>query len=184
MIPELRYRLWKESSARSFADRAFLLNTDLIPKEAHTDLNERIQQLVEEVIAGTSLFVVDVNVRGRRGSQVAEVFLDSEAELNIDQLADISREVGFLIETEDLVKGKYNLIVSSPGVERPLSDIRQYRKNVGRRLRVHVSVDENVSMLEGTLIRVEDDHIVLKEKNNESIIAMAAIAKAVVQLPW
>lgn len=123
-------------------------------------------------------------LRGRRGSQVAEVYLDSESELNIDQLAEISREVGFLIETEDLIKGKYNLIVSSPGVDRPLKDIRQYRKNIGRRLRVHVSDDENLSMQEGTLTSVADDHIVLKEKNNESIIPMAAIAKAVVQLPW
>lgn len=153
--------------------------------EQHTDdLPSRIRAFVDELIVDTSLFVVEINVRGQKGSRVVEVFLDSEDSLLVDKLAEISRELGFLLETEDLIKGKYNLVVSSPGVKRPLKDIRQYRKNIGRPLKVTVAEEGNHKVVKGTLVRVDGDDIVLKEKNNESIIPFAVIEKAIVQLPW
>lgn len=157
----------------------------MITPEHHTqDTTTRIRGFVDELIAHTQLFVVDVNLRGRKGSQVIEVFVDSEEALNVDRLAEISRELGFLLETEDVIKGKYNLIVSSPGVDRPLKDVRQYRKNIGRSFNVTVAREGESEVVRGTLVDVEEEHIVLKEKNNESIIPFALIEKAIVQLPW
>jgi len=69
----------------------------------------RVQALVEEVIFDSPLFLVDLIVRGHKGSRVVEVYLDSDRPLDVDALARISREVGFLLDTEEVIDGKYTL---------------------------------------------------------------------------
>lgn len=111
-----------------------------------------MRALAEEVLAETDLFLVDVSVRGWKGSQVVEVFADREAEpgtgADLDALADVSRQLGFLLETEEVFSSKYRLDVSSPGLDRPLTDPRQYRRHVGRDVALTLASGETV---EGTL---------------------------------
>ncbi|PSQ98046.1 MAG: ribosome maturation factor, partial [Bacteroidetes bacterium SW_11_64_17] len=82
-------------------------------------LADRVRGLTEEVIAGTDYFLVNVEVRGHKGTRVLEVYVDSEAEMGHDDLATISKEVGFLLDVEDVVDGSYKLELSSPGIKRP-----------------------------------------------------------------
>lgn len=144
----------------------------------------RIQAFAEEVIAGTPLYVVEVRVRGRKGSQVVEIYIDGDEGVTVDQLAQVSREVGFLLEVEDAIKGKYNLNVSSPGVDRPLVLPRQYKKNLGRDLKVVVRSDDASQTYQGTLVEADEDAIVLQDKKRTQRIALADISSAHVQLPW
>ena len=109
---------------------------------AAPDVTERVQALVEEVLAGSPHFIVELEVRGAPGSQAVDVFIDSDEGLGVDTLAEISREVAFLVEAEEVIAGHYRLNVSSPGVDRPLKLPRQYKKNVGRTLRVHYQKPE------------------------------------------
>ncbi|MDX1545411.1 MAG: ribosome maturation factor RimP, partial [Rhodothermales bacterium] len=64
-------------------------------------LHDRVQALVEDILSGTAHFVVEVEVRGKPGSQSVSVYLDSDDALGVDELARISRELGFLLDTED-----------------------------------------------------------------------------------
>lgn len=151
------------------------------------DMRSRIRDYVEEVIQGTDLFVVDVQVRGQKGSQVIEVYLDADSALHADRLATVSRELGFLLETEDVVSGRYNLNVSSPGAERGLTHPRQYRKHVGRGLRVErrVSEGEKSAAIVGDLLEVDDEAIILSDGSSGSVrISYNEIEAAQVQLPW
>ncbi|MDR9418429.1 ribosome maturation factor RimP [Gracilimonas sp.] len=94
---------------------------------------KNIKDLATPLAEEHNLFVVDVEIK--TGSGIAEVWilLDSEAGgVNIDHCAEISRELGFLVEAHELFDSKYRLNVSSPGLSRPLSDKRQYKKNEGR----------------------------------------------------
>ncbi|GIV61309.1 MAG: ribosome maturation factor RimP [Rhodothermaceae bacterium] len=145
---------------------------------------ERVRAIVEEVIAGTSHYVIDVQVRGRKGSRVVEVFLDSDAPLHVDELARLNREIGFLLDVEDVVDGKYHLNVSSPGVDRPLRLPRQYRKNVGRVLRVRYRAGDVPRTLQGELTAVDEDGIELTVGGRAERISFADIEEAKVQLPW
>ena len=72
---------------------------------------DRVRTLTEEVILGTSYFLVDVEVRGHKGTRVVEVYVDSKDEFGHDDLAVISKEIGFLLDVEDVVDGSYKLEV-------------------------------------------------------------------------
>ncbi len=149
-------------------------------------LAARIQTLAEDAVDGTELFVVDVDVRGRTGSRVVEVYVDSAIGAGLDDIAQTSRRLSFLLDTEDLIKGKYNLQVSSPGANRPLASPCQYPRHVGRSLRiVHTDGAEEVTVV-GTLTAVGDDTITLTLKGKASPLELpfTAIQEARVELPW
>ena len=67
------------------------------------------------------LFLVDLTVTGVSGNQRVLVLIDGEAGLPIESCSLISRKLSNRIEEEDLIDGAFNLEVSSPGIDRPLS---------------------------------------------------------------
>lgn len=147
----------------------------------------RVRELTEEVIGNASVFVVDAQVRGTRGSHVVEIFVDSDEGLDVDELARISREVEFLLDMEDLIPGKYSLNVSSPGLDKPLALPRQYKKNVGRPLRVHYKKQDGSgnTEAEGKLIAAGDEIIKIEVSDEDVLqIPFDDIIWAKVQLPW
>lgn len=146
----------------------------------------RVRELVDEVIADTEMFVVDVEVRGSGGSRVVDIYLDSDENLSVEKLAEVNREVGFLLDMEDLIPGRYNLNVSSPGLDRPLRHSRQYRKNIGKPLRVHYRKPDGsgATELEGELIGVGDEEIELAADDEVRLISLEDIIWAKIRLPW
>lgn len=152
-----------------------------------TDVARRVSELVDEAIAGTNVFVVEVEVRGSHGSRVVDIYVDSDEDLAIDRLAEISREVSFLLDVEDVIPGRYSLNVSSPGLDRPLRLPRQYRKNIGRSLRVHYQKPDGSGATEtvGTLRSADEDAIELDVANGDARrIPLDDVVWAKVQLPW
>jgi ribosome maturation factor RimP len=148
-------------------------------------LADRIRALTEEVIAGTSYFLVDLEVRGHKGTRVVEIYVDADDDLGHDDLATISKEVGFLLDVEDVVDGSYTLEVSSPGIKRPLTVPRQFQKNVGRTLRVRYREDGDEDIVVGDLTDADDEVIELELPSEERRrIAYPDIAQARIELPW
>jgi len=146
----------------------------------------QVRELTEEVIMGTPYFIVDVEVRGHKGTRVVEIFVESDTDLSHDDLATISNEVGFLLDVEDVIDGGYTLEVSSPGIKRPLTMPRQFKKNVGRVLRVkHESKEGATENIMGELLSADDDAIVIETSPGESVrIPYDAIERAKIDLPW
>jgi ribosome maturation factor RimP len=148
-------------------------------------LNDRIRRIVEEVLGGGNLFLVDLAMRGHKGSRVIEIFIDGDKGIGVDELATISREVGFLLDTEEVIPGKYQLIVSSPGIDRPLTSARQYAKNIGRTLSVSYRENGEEQKLTGELKAVDEDGIVLDiQGQGDKNIPHEDVVEARVQLPW
>lgn len=112
---------------------------------------EKILSLVEEKIADTNFFIVDIKVGG--GNKIS-VELDGDQGITIDDCVAVSRHIEFSLdrETED-----FSLQVSSAGLDRPLRHHRQYVKNIGREVSV-ITKDGNT--FEG-VIKTAEDKLVL-----------------------
>ncbi|HYE96517.1 MAG TPA: ribosome maturation factor RimP [Rubricoccaceae bacterium] len=151
-------------------------------------LDARVRALAEEALADLGLFVVDVQVRGRAGDRVIEVFADSDTGVDLAALTEASRRLGFLLDAEEAVVGPYRLDVSSPGADRPLVP-RQLPRHVGRTLRVSYTADaadpgEEVTVT-GVLRAVRADAITVEHTDGTTAeIPTAALRDARVVLPW
>ncbi|MBQ4291925.1 MAG: ribosome assembly cofactor RimP [Muribaculaceae bacterium] len=112
-----------------------------------------LRDTVEESIANTDIFVVDIRV-GAGNSIVVE--LDSDTRLDIDTCARVTRavEAVFDRDVED-----YDLEVGSAGLTSPFKVRRQYEKNLGNRVEV---LTADGRKLAGVLARVGDDGITLE----------------------
>ena len=127
------------------------------------------------------LFLVDLIVTGFSGNQRVLVLIDAEAGLPIETCSLISRKLSNRIEEEDLIEGAYNLEVSSPGIDRPLSLPRQYKKNIGRKLKIETLEGE---IFEGKLKEIEEQTIVISLKERDETVFLEKIKKAKVLISF
>lgn len=126
------------------------------------NIEKRVKELVEEKIADKpNLFIVDIKMHPN-GKLV--ILLDGDNGIGIDECVQVSRHVGFHLEEENVIETAYNLEVSSPGIDYPLSSPRQYAKNVGRNL--GIKMKDGVKR-EGTLTGLTEDAITIEEKVKE-----------------
>ena len=151
-----------------------------------TDILPRIRQISEEVAETHQAFVVDLSLRGGRQSKVLELFVDTDSGITADGCASISRDLSSRLDHENVVQGRYNLVVSSPGLDRPLKLLRQYQKNIGRSLRVRYKRAGEVRTTVGTLVELREDRIVLKERGNpvETLVPLDEIQESKVEIEF
>lgn len=131
-----------------------------------TDLagqRSRVRSVVEPVVsaAGYDLEALSLKRVGRRHQ--VRVIVDSDAGVNLDAVAELSRDISAALDEAeeaggDLVTGEYELEVSSPGIDRPLTLARHWRRNVGRLVKVTVA-DRSVV---GRVRAADDDGVELE----------------------
>jgi ribosome maturation factor RimP len=126
------------------------------------NIEKRVKELVEEKIADKpNLFLVDVKMHSNGKLMI---LVDGDNGIGIDDCVAISRHVGFHLEEENVIENAYNLEVSSPGIDTPLTSLRQYVKNVGRSLSIKMA---DGTKREGKLSGITEDAIVVEEKIKE-----------------
>ena len=120
----------------------------------------RINQLVQPYLNEGEYYVVDVQVVGKNGGLLkVTVLIDSDEGMTIEACARISRALGNQMDELNFFgELPFNLEVSSPGVDFPLTQVRQFSKNVGRLLKVQLT---NGPLLIGKLDAVDEQGVVL-----------------------
>jgi ribosome maturation factor RimP len=124
------------------------------------ELGEEIRKLAEQKLTPDQ-FIVDVVVSARKGPKKVMVIVDGDQGFSIEDCAALSRHLSKALDDTALIDDNYFLEVSTPGVDHPLKLRRQYRKNIGRLLKVKLQ-DQ---ILEGRLLEVADDRIILEEQS-------------------
>ena len=152
------------------------------PKKAHffciwnsenraiLDELEQIKDIAAQVLEDNDLYLVDVELKGSTGNRIIWIYVESESgNVSLDRCVEISREINFLLDAGGWHGKKYTLNVSSPGLDRPLRDIRQYHSNKGRKARVKYLKDGEEAVLEGKLTGVSDDKITILTENKKEL---------------
>ena len=124
----------------------------------------RIEEFVNNFIKQSgSLFLVEV--KSAPGNKIT-VLLDGDKGITIDDCTRINKALYKFIEDTSLFgDNNFSLEVSSPGVDKPLKLLRQYNKNIGRKVEVLMN---DGSKLEGTLTNVTDESITIEEKTGKN----------------
>ena len=83
--------------------------------------------------------LVDVQFRPESGGLTLRIIIFSESGVNVDDCAKVSREIGHLLEVEDVIEHSFRLEVSSPGLDWPLRSKRDFLRYKGRKVKVITS---------------------------------------------
>jgi ribosome maturation factor RimP len=148
-----------------------------------SDPKSALWDLIEDAVTaeGFDLESLDVSRVGRRGR--VKVVVDSDDGVDLDQCAELSHKVSAILEAnDDLVgDGPYTLEVSSPGVTRPLTLPRHWRRNIGRLVRV-VLADGGV--VTGRVTAADEQEAVLDVAGNTREVQYDKVGKAKVQVEF
>jgi ribosome maturation factor RimP len=126
------------------------------------DIEQRVIDLVEEKIADRpDLFLVNVKMH-LNGKLI--ILVDGDQGIAVGDCAAISRHVGYHLEEENVIEEAYNLEVSSPGLDTPLTLPRQYQKNIGRNISLKLA---DAKTREGKLLSFSNEGLTIEEKIKE-----------------
>ena len=142
-------------------------------------LEQKLQELLQGSVEnlGCELWGIECQRVGRY--LTVRLFIDKEGGVTVDDCADVSRQVSAVLDVEDPIADKYNLEVSSPGLDRPLFTLAQYTRYVGQEIVVHLRIPvADRRKWQGELAKIENDMITLIVDKQEQVLAFGNIQKA------
>jgi ribosome maturation factor RimP len=146
---------------------------------------ERVAEIANRLLASLGMELVDIEYKREGRAMVLRVYIDKPGGVNLDDCADVSRELSTLLDVEDVVPGRYLLEVSSPGLNRPLTKESDYLRYVGRLVKIRtrqLTPDDKGNMRKtffGELLGYGDGIVRIKLKEGQTAsLTLAGIAKA------
>lgn len=137
----------------------------------------RLQELVEPVVAaaGYDLEEVTATAAGRRS--VVKVVVDRDGGIDLDAVAEVSREISDALDQANVMgETPYVLEVTSPGVDRPLTEPRHWRRNVGRLV--------ETGTVKGRISTVTDDGVEIDVDGDVETISFPDLAPGKIVLEF
>ena len=145
----------------------------------------QVFELLGEEFARAGYEIEDVVIDARARPPRITVIADGDAALDLDAIATLSRSASTLLDGLDSIADRYVLEVSSPGVERPLTTQKHFRRARGRRVELALS---DGSQLTGRVGETRGDAIALVVRDGRDWavrqIPLVEIMKAVVQVEF
>lgn len=145
------------------------------------EIREKVTRLVEPVLAGRGLELVDVEWRREARGAVLRLLVDRPGgAADLDELSKLSRECSDVLDVEEAIPGSYTLEVSSPGINRPLRKPDHFSRFVNKRVRVRTvdPIDGQRNFL-GRLSLVSETGILLDDDTGKEVsVPFSLIEKA------
>ena len=122
-------------------------------------IKEQLEVLLNPMLDEDNIFLVHIIIKPSKVSQKITILLDSDEGITIQECTSISRRLAKQLEELEVFSEAYTLEVSSPGLDQPLILLRQYRKNLGRNLKITLKTGETVS---GVLTEADENTVTLQ----------------------
>lgn len=111
--------------------------------------------------------------------RVLRVFIDSDAGINISDCEKVSKQVSAVLDVEDPIAGQYTLLVSSPGLDRPLFTPEHYQRFNGHPIKIKLSVPmDGRRNFKGLIKAVSEEKVTLELEDGQVDLPFAGIEKA------
>jgi ribosome maturation factor RimP len=151
------------------------------------DIVEQVRQTAARVASSYGLEVFDVQYRREGQGMMLRVLIDRPGaagtageSVSVDDCAHVSRDLSAIFDVEDVVPGAYTLEVSSPGLDRPLRRVEDYRRFAGRRAKIVMRQQvDGQGFFKGRLAGLEGDDVLIDGDDGRSHrVPFGVIARA------
>ncbi|WP_433826873.1 ribosome maturation factor RimP [Actinoplanes sp. CA-015351] len=155
--------------------------TPAVPRVDLTAARARVREVIEPVVATSGYDLEDVHLSRAGRRFVLRILVDTDGGISLDDVAVISRAISDALDAAEeaggeVLPGEYQLEVGSPGVDRPLTEPRHWRRNTGRLVAVNG--------LTGRVLSTDDKGVALDVDGTTRELAWAELGSGKVQIEF
>ncbi len=114
---------------------------------------DSVREILDPLLLGYGFELVDIEYRREGRGWILRIYIDKDGGVSVEDCARISRELGTLLDLNDIIPGTYNLEISSPGLTRALKKVRDFERFKGKLVKIKTMTDiQGRSVFIGRLI--------------------------------
>ncbi|MFH1213160.1 MAG: hypothetical protein V1681_03675 [Candidatus Neomarinimicrobiota bacterium] len=142
------------------------------------------KEIITRIVEGFGGYVVDfkVNLQGNR--TFVKTLVATDQGITLDEIAEITRVVRDDSAFDELFNESLQLEISSPGIDFPLKNIRDFRRNIGREMNIFHHQENIKSPLKGKLTAVEENRLTVMSGTDIISLQIDTIDFAKVVIKW
>ena len=141
-------------------------------------LNEDISAAIRPIIEASGNYLEELTITSAGKVKILTVIVDSDSHLNLDQITAVTKEISEVIETlEELGDSAFTLEVTSPGIDRPLTKPRHWRKNFDRLVKITMTSGKDI---QGRIGEATETNVLVGEQK----VSFEDIKRAVLEIEF
>ncbi|MGI9131526.1 MAG: ribosome maturation factor RimP [Candidatus Nanopelagicaceae bacterium] len=141
-------------------------------------LNEEISAAIRPIIEATGNYLEELTITTAGKVKILTVIVDSDAHLNLDQVTAVTKEISQVIEElPALGETAFTLEVTSPGLDRPLTKPRHWRKNLDRLVKITMTSGQ---VIQGRIRAATETSVLV----DEDTVSFEDIKRAVLEIEF
>lgn len=144
----------------------------------------KLEPDVRDLVEGFGLEYVLSKFGGPPGHPTLTVLIDKPDGVSVEDCSLISRRLSVLLDMLDPISGSYELVVSSPGIERPLVREDDYVRFSGRLARIKWARESRKEVIQGTVVGVQDGSVVVDASGARLLVPLDEIEDAHLVFEW
>ncbi|MGQ9655409.1 MAG: ribosome maturation factor RimP [Thermodesulfobacteriota bacterium] len=149
------------------------------------ELIQALWEILEPVVTSEGVELVELEFQREAQGWVLRLFIDREGGVTVRDCAEISQQVSHLLDVKDPIDRPYLLEVSSPGLERPIRKLEDFKRFVGQKVKIALSSGgKRRKVVQGILVGVEGDRVLVDRGSEALRVPLDGIAKARLIYPW
>jgi len=149
------------------------------------EIVDRVREIIDPILFDERMEWVDIEYRRESKGWVLRLYLDKEGGITLDDCAKVSREIGRILDIEDVIQTPYTLEVSSPGLTRSLKTEKDFRTHLNRLIKLKtIDPIENRRQFKGKLLEVSENRIEIEIEGKVFQIPLSNVAKANLEIDW
>ena len=142
-------------------------------------MQNRLDQIVKNTVEGLGFELWGYEYRPHSESALLRIFIEKEEGISVDDCALVSRQIGAVMDVENIIPVAYILEVSSPGMDRVLFKAEQNQDYIGEtlKIRTRTRIDDRRNF-KGSLVRAGESLVTIEVDNQEFEIPYESIDRA------
>lgn len=141
--------------------------------------SEKLTNLLQPLVEELGYEFVGLEHQSNPKNPVVVIYIDKPEGIAIEDCETVSREVAALLDVEDPIPGRYNLEVSSPGLDRPLFTLAHFEQFAGETVKLTVFAPvEDRRKFKGAILGTADGHVRIDQDGAEVALELSNIVKA------
>ena len=140
---------------------------------------QKLTAMLRPAVEGVGKELLGIEYISAGNNSILRLFIDHENGINVDDCAEVSRQVGAILDVEDPIGPEYNLEVSSPGLDRPLFDLEHFQAVIGETITVKLSMPLNGRRkFKGILEAIDNELLIVVVDGQDYELVFSNIDKA------